>query len=103
MNISDDVMDMSLIRDLLFIKPLFLGGDEKTVSSDEVVGFIQKLYPILSSGLDLFYVTDLEVISASQNIGLILETVRSAKNSLFHTLVKNNYTHQKILRVVDKL
>ena len=44
MNISDDVMDMNLIRDLLFIKPLFLGGDEKTISSDEVVGFIQKLY-----------------------------------------------------------
>jgi len=103
MNISDDVMDMELIRDLLFIKPLFLGGDERSLNSDEIIGFIQKLYPILSSGLDLFFVKDLEVISASQNIGIILDTVRSAKNSLFpHPGEKVIATHQKMLRVIDK-
>ena len=82
---------------------MILGGNKESITSDEVVAFIQKLYPLLSSGLDLLYIGDLEVITTTQNVRLILETVRSKRNALHpHQATTVITTHQHLLRVVEK-
>ena len=103
MNVGDDVIDLELVKDLLFLKSLFLGGREEYINSDEIVGFIQKLYPIITSSLDLLYVNDLDVITTKKNILIILETVRNVKSSLFpHPSSMVVTTHSKLLNVIDK-
>ena len=55
MEIGDDELDLETVEQFLFLKPLILGGNKNTIDSNEVVMFLDKIYPLITSFSDLIF------------------------------------------------
>ena len=82
MEIDDGIIDYELVKKFLFAKPLIIGGEEEFVTSNEVVIFLEKLSPLFSSFSDLFFISDLEDMDATENIFYFLSAIKSFKSQL---------------------
>lgn len=104
MDIGEDQINLDLIKKFLFLKPLLIGGKKEFITSEEVHLFLQKLYPLFSSFSDLFFINEIEDMSATTNIHYFLSAFNTFKANLEQLpLDYEILSHRDFMDVADEL
>jgi hypothetical protein len=82
LDLTDEQLDLELIRSMLFAKKLFVGGNPAELASSELVAAVSKLPSIAMAAFDFMYLQDNPVNSTKEKDKVMLLSFKALLSSL---------------------